>query len=138
MSFALWTFTIEIRWFVINGVDWCEMRSLSDTLFFTKVCFHLCVQIITKLQRSFTGCKRGIVIVWCFVLVIRSQILTSRVRSFSLMQAGSFRLDLRHNFSQHLYSKESIVHTMEVVNGCLFVRKGCRWQQWSAMMIWRS
>lgn len=32
------------------------------------------------------------------------------------MQAGSFRLDLRHNFSQHLYSKESIVHTMEVVN----------------------
>lgn len=80
------------------------MRSLSDTLFFTKVCFHSCVQIITKLQRSFTGCKRGIVIVWCVVLVIRSQILTSRVRSFSLMQAGSFRLDLRHN-------------TMEVVNG---------------------
>ena len=76
------------------------MRSLSDTLFFTKVFYHLCVaiEIINKLQRSFIGYKGSIITVWCVVLVIRLTISTS-VRSLSLTQSGPMRLYLRHNFS---------------------------------------
>ena len=85
------------------------MRSLSDTLFFTKVCCHLRVEIINKQQQSFTLYKWGIITVWCVVLVIRLVISTS-VRSLSLMQSGPMRLDLDIIFpAQYFCSNESII-----------------------------